>query len=234
MPLYGPMAGYGTPGINPAANGPRRPFLWGRGGARMTSDDIVQKRRLAAAMLAQGADFSPVQHWTQGAARAATGLLGGLQMRAADNEAQELAERRDAVAAALASGQPMADGMDPIAAALATPGMEDFAELAYKRANPDPLEPVIQRANNGDILGLNPLTGEVMFTQVDPNPKPSLDWLSVKNADGTTSLIPVGVGGPITGAQQEGPQGTPPASLPPDFDFGEGGPGGVPSGAGFR
>lgn len=231
MPLYGPISAYGTPGINPAANPTSRPFLWGRGGQMMAPDDITQKRRLAAALLAQGTDISPVQHWTQGAARALNGLMGGIEMRRADNAADDLAERRDAVAAALASGNPMSDGTDPIAAALAFPGMEDMAELAYKRAHPAPVEPSIQRRNDGSIIGLNPLTGEVMFEQADPNPKPSLDWISVKNPDNTTTLVPIGVGGPMTGAA---PQGGPPATLPPDFDFGDGGPGGSPSGAGFR
>jgi len=217
MSMVDPRAHSGSLGF---PGRPNEPFLWGGGGKRMTPEDITFQRRLAAQQMAQGADFSPVQHWTQGAARAATGLLGGLHMHKADEAAEARTGEIDSIAQILMAGGQMPDGSDPVAAALAFPELQDIAELTYKQRNPAPVEPTIQRANNGDILGLNPMTGEVMFQHADPNPKPALDWLSVKNPDGTTTLVPVGVGGPMAG--QSG--STPPATLPPDFDFGEGGP----------
>src|SRR5690606_41184503 len=52
----------------------QQPFLWGRGGKRMSMDDIALRRRLAAQQMAQGSDYSPVGHWTQGLAGVANGL----------------------------------------------------------------------------------------------------------------------------------------------------------------
>lgn len=36
------------------------PFVWGDGGTRMTPEDIARRREMADALIAQGADFSPV------------------------------------------------------------------------------------------------------------------------------------------------------------------------------
>lgn len=203
------------------------PFLWGRGGRRTTPEDIALRRRFALQQQAQGSDTSPVGHWTAGAARLLTGLSGGLNMRRADREAEARAEELSNIAHLLTSGGQMPDGSDPVAAALAFPELEDMAELAFKQRNPAPVEPVIQRANNGDIIGLNPMTGEVMFTQADPNPKPVLNWQRIDNGDGTFTFQPFDANGPV----MPGAAGAmPPATLPPDFDFEEGGPASAPGG----
>lgn len=44
------------------------------------------KRRIALALSMQGADVSPVQHWTQGAARLAQALVGGYELNKLDEE----------------------------------------------------------------------------------------------------------------------------------------------------
>lgn len=204
------------PTNRPFPGRPNEPFFFGRGGRRMTPEDIALRRRFGFQQMQQGADYSPIASPWQGLARVAQGFAGGMALRGADKaEERNTAEREDNIARLLAydpaSGEP-----DPVAALLADPETSAFGMAAYKGRQTDPVEPVIQRANNGDILGLNPLTGEVMFQHADPNPKPSLDWLSVKNPDGTTTLVPIGVGGPITGGSA-----SPPATLPPDFDFGE-------------
>lgn len=60
--------------------------------------EMAQRRRLLAlAMLQKGQDYSPVQSWTQGAARLANALFGGLNMRATDTA--EAQARKDAQAA---------------------------------------------------------------------------------------------------------------------------------------
>ncbi len=59
-------------------------FIWGDGGEQVTQDAIARRRKVAEAMIAKGTDFSPVDHWTQGAARVAQALLGGWQNRKAD------------------------------------------------------------------------------------------------------------------------------------------------------
>lgn len=48
-------------------------------------------------------DYSPVGHWTQGLARVANNMVGGLQMREADRAAQANAAQGASVARSLAS-----------------------------------------------------------------------------------------------------------------------------------
>lgn len=50
----------------------------------LTPDGIARRRRMAELLMTQGTDASPVQHWTQGAARLAQALAGTSQMNRAD------------------------------------------------------------------------------------------------------------------------------------------------------
>lgn len=69
------------------------PFVWGAGGAQMTPEAIAAQRKVAEAMMTQGMDYTPIKSWTQGAARVAQALVGGLDARRADD-----AERTNAAA----------------------------------------------------------------------------------------------------------------------------------------
>jgi hypothetical protein len=60
-------------------------FVWGSGGAQLTPDQIARQREIAAALIKNGVDYSPIQSWTQGAARVSQGILGALEDRQADN-----------------------------------------------------------------------------------------------------------------------------------------------------
>lgn len=51
-------------------------FVWGQGGAQMTPERIASLRKVADALAAKGMDTSPVQSWSQGAARVAQAALG--------------------------------------------------------------------------------------------------------------------------------------------------------------
>lgn len=207
-------------------------FIWGGGGRRRTMDDIALDRRLAQQQMAMGSDFSPVQHWTQGLARVANGLAGGLRMRQADEAASETQAAQDAVLEALIAGNTMEGGADPVAAALADPELRDLGVAMWKARQPKPVEPSIQRRNDGSIIGLNPMTGEVMFEQADPNPKPVIDWQMVTDpVTRAVSYVPFGPNGPITGGAAPNVIGS---ELPEGWSVDEGGPGGTPSGAGFR
>ena len=53
-----------------------------------STESQAMKRKLAMAMLGNGMDTSPVQHWTQGAARIAQALMGGYIMNQQDSEDQ--------------------------------------------------------------------------------------------------------------------------------------------------
>ena len=52
-------------------------------------DALQRKRRLAEALMMQGADYSPVKSWTQGAARLAQGLIGGYEANKYDKQDKE-------------------------------------------------------------------------------------------------------------------------------------------------
>lgn len=181
------------------ARAPQSPFLWGRGGQRLTQDEIDIQRRLAAQQLAEASSTAPVSHWLQGAARALGGLTGGLQMRRADRAASERQDAQQTIIESLLKGDKPEGGIDPVAAALADPELRSFGMEAWKARQPKAIEPVIKQMNNGDYVGLNPMTGEVMFTQKDPNPRPVLDWQKVDNGDGTFTFMPFDANGPVAG-----------------------------------
>lgn len=67
------------------ARPPEQPFIWGKGGRRMTPEDIARERALAARQMQS--DYSPVQHWSQGLGRVADNVLGALRDRNAQKAA---------------------------------------------------------------------------------------------------------------------------------------------------
>ncbi len=58
-------------------------------GEQFTFEDLERRKKLAAALMSQAGDYSPVQSWTQGAARLASGLVGGLQREYANKLSKE-------------------------------------------------------------------------------------------------------------------------------------------------
>src|SRR5690554_6288962 len=54
-----------------------------------TPATIENRRRLAAAMMGQGVNSSPIQHWTQGLGRLTQALVGGYGMRRAGEQERE-------------------------------------------------------------------------------------------------------------------------------------------------
>src|SRR3546814_2208697 len=97
----------------------------------------------------QGADFSPIGHWSQGLARVAQGLFGGMRERRADKASEANAAESNAVLQALmgqqsgatgtaGAGNPQApDSRSAIIAALSNPYLSDdvrkFAGQEYQR-----------------------------------------------------------------------------------------------------
>lgn len=55
------------------------PFVWGRGGAQLTPDQIAKQREIEDALLQRGIDTSPVGDWTQGLARVADAAAGSFR-----------------------------------------------------------------------------------------------------------------------------------------------------------
>lgn len=64
---------------------PLMAFQWGPGGQALTPEQIAMRQRMADALMGQGADTSPIGHWTQGAARMAQAGVGALQKRQLDS-----------------------------------------------------------------------------------------------------------------------------------------------------
>ena len=83
-----------------------------------TAQELDYKRRLAYALMKEGADASPIQHWTQGLARLGQGALGGYEMYAAEKaDKDETARGNELMAKFLMQGQ----GGQPSAAPPAAP-----------------------------------------------------------------------------------------------------------------
>lgn len=108
-----------------------------------------------------------------------------------------------------------------------------MAREQWKLANtpektPDPYR---WRANDGSLMEQGP-DGQVRTVYKDPTAKTS--FITADNGDGTKTVIPVVNGVPQLGGSGQSPMTPPPATLPPDFDFGdEGGPT-QPASGGFR
>ncbi len=58
-------------------------------GEQFTYEDLERRKKIAAALMSQAGDYSPVQSWTQGAARLASGLVGGLEREYANKLSKE-------------------------------------------------------------------------------------------------------------------------------------------------
>ncbi|MND22667.1 hypothetical protein D3C80_130500 [compost metagenome] len=64
-------------------------FVWGRNGRKLSPEEMAKQREIADAMMRKGMDYSPVAHWSQGAARVAEGILGALDARSIDKTAKD-------------------------------------------------------------------------------------------------------------------------------------------------
>lgn len=149
------MAWLGLPqALGQSMTAPADPFVWGQGGQMLTPEQIAQRRNAAQSMLDAGADYSPIGHWTQGLARVAQGLMGGIERRKADKAANASAERGALITQALLEGrkgvaaQAMADPYAP-------ESVRALGEKVWDRENPKPAAPTeFERALAG--AGIDP------------------------------------------------------------------------------
>lgn len=70
--------------VNPIAQALTQPFIWSRGGAALTPEQVAREREVAEALMAGAIDTSPVGHWLQGAARMANAAVGNIRKGRAD------------------------------------------------------------------------------------------------------------------------------------------------------
>ena len=122
-------------------------FTWGSGGNKLTPND--RRRRMAEAMLKAGSDYSPVQHWTQGLARLANALIGGYQLRQADDI--------DRAGAAALANEPVLNPALLSAAAVSSPsfaGDGSARTMAMPSVTPEIKDGIVQTAS---ALGISPV-----------------------------------------------------------------------------
>ena len=78
------------------SSAPPKAFVWGDNGAMLTPDEIERQRSLELAAAVRGVDTSPVQSWTQGAARVADAIAGAVRRGRLDAAAED-AQKQGAV-----------------------------------------------------------------------------------------------------------------------------------------
>jgi hypothetical protein len=101
------------------------------------------KRKIAYALMQQGMDTSPVQAWTQGAARALQGGLGGYEMY--KDEQQKKSDEADATKAYLSFLQPQAPQPSPSVAPTPAPASQPAAPSPVASAL---AKPVVMASND--------------------------------------------------------------------------------------
>jgi hypothetical protein len=148
------------------------PFFWGSSGERISPDSIKRRRAVAAAMLKNGMDYSPVQHWTQGLARVAQALVGGYEEGKLDR-AEKLNTAEDAKTSAALVNQ-LLGGSPSSAVPAFTPAAPSMAggstRITFDPKLTDPLDAVAKFESGGRNIhqnvvpaggGYNPSTGTV-------------------------------------------------------------------------
>lgn len=115
-----------------AVRDPLVSFVWGKGGAALTPEEIAQQRELEKAVRAKGIDTSPVGHWTQGAARVAEAIAGAFQRGSLDKaEAENTTYNEGIINNLLGGGSSAAP-----AAAASIPASGASAEIAATDPSP--------------------------------------------------------------------------------------------------
>ena len=136
---------------------PQEAFVWGKGGQRMTPAEIAIAQELAAGQMAEGSSYAPIGHVTQGLARVAQGVMGGLKARDARRAGEANAAESAALLNSLTTGASGSGNRVSVAAALANPyvsdQVRDFAKMEYKRLTPDAPTPTEMQRNYEWLAG---------------------------------------------------------------------------------
>lgn len=83
---------------------PLEAFIWGAGGSKKTPEEIARDKEIAADLLLKAGNTSPVQHWTQGAARVADALSGVIKQKRAERAGEENAAYNQGILSELFKG----------------------------------------------------------------------------------------------------------------------------------
>ncbi len=132
-------------------------FTWGGGGRKRTQDQIDMERKIAAALVAKGGDFSPVGHWSQGLARVAQGVMGAVDDRRADAAENENSAYNSEIIASLLGGAPASSPQASAALPTTTGVSQELA--ATSPATDFSVDPSIKAgiADTASALGIDPV-----------------------------------------------------------------------------
>jgi hypothetical protein len=152
-----------------------QPFVW-KDGKRMTQEQIASENKVAQALMASGADFSPVQHWTQGLSRVAQALFGAMEARDARKAEQANAAHSNQVIAGLigTGAQPTLEAATRAATdPYASPEAQKMGAFWMDRLVPkqSTAQPYRQEDNSGNVWEQDPVTGQFKLIFVDKAPK---------------------------------------------------------------
>lgn len=139
------------------------PFVWGSAGEQLSPGAISARRRVAEALMAQGADYSPVRSWTQGLARVANSLAGAMQMNAADNDEKAAdAKTRDLLLAnpLLGGAAPAASASIGSSSSLPVPAATPTVNTAGKIYNNDEASPLDPPSGQDRVNMIATILGE--------------------------------------------------------------------------
>lgn len=193
-------------GVAQIAAQPPEPFVYGKGGKRMTPEQIAREREIANAMM--GVDYSPVYSPWQGLARVSENIRGALGKRKADKAEQANMDYSDQILESLTNpgGVPSATGAPGVASpapganlnqlaaiisdpyvsesvkAIAGMQLEQQQRMAFKQFERESAPPEIREDNAGNQWAINPVTGEKRLLLWDPTPK--IDLVPGVNAAG--------------------------------------------------
>jgi len=195
---YAPIGQTATVSAQPTA-----PFVWGKGGQRLSMDDISRQRELAAQQQAAGSDYSPIASPWQGLARVSQSVIGALGEKKADKDAAAYQAQRAADLGALTSGGiPSASGgISPaVIAGLSSddPQVAGIASKLLSASIRQPAQPHYFEANNGSQFMIGP-DGKPVEIYHDPTPRYVPDGFGglqpiPNTGGGDPNLAPGGVG----------------------------------------
>jgi soluble lytic murein transglycosylase len=175
------------------------PFLWGRGGHRLTPEDISRERAIAASLMQS--DYSPIQSPWQGLARVSGNVLGALHERRAEHayDANQ-ADQSRLIASLLGGGDTAgaAGGMPaPIPGGMAAPdptATPPAAPLSQLGSSPPGVAPTPPGGGTG-MPSLNPAIAAALS---DPYADSSVKALALQQyRDATKHAQPIEVGGKL-------------------------------------
>lgn len=115
-------------------------YVNGAAGSRISPDELAFRRRQNADRMAAGLDFSPVQSWTQGAARVANALIANLDSSKLARAAASSESARTSILRELTKANP---GFDAVTAAISDPdpAVQSLGEKTWALQHPKPQGP---------------------------------------------------------------------------------------------